>query len=66
MKLQFDRHQVESDDEQDSLLPGAKFLKEIELTQNQVHDKIRRLSGKPRDTGTVNFKSGLLLANEYK
>ena len=41
-------------------------MKENELIQGQVHEQIRRLRGKPRDTGTVNFKSGLLRANENK
>ena len=66
VKVQPERTQSESEDEQDSLLPGAKFLKENELIQSQVHEQIRHLRGKPRDTGTVNFKSGLLRANENK
>ena len=64
--MQPDRHQSESKDEQDSLLPGAKFLKENEFIQSQVRDQIRCLRGKPRDIGTVNFKSGLLRANANK
>ena len=63
VKVQPEGNQSESED---SLLPGAKFLKENELIQSQVQGQIRRLCGKPRAIGTVNFKSGLLRANENK